>query len=104
MPRYKKPRRCRCPFSRLKGKIFKPAGIPSTDLEFITLYRDELEALRLCDKEDLTQQEAGKRMGISRGTVQRLLSSGRKKMVTAITEQKAIVFKKEENLKSSLRR
>jgi predicted DNA-binding protein (UPF0251 family) len=100
MPRYKKPRKCRCPFSRLRNRIFKPAGIPSERLEFITLYRDEIEALRLCDREDLTQEEAGKRMGISRGTVQRLLSSARKKIATAITERKGIIFRKETDAKS----
>ncbi len=79
--------------------MFKPAGIPSVGLEFITLYRDELEALRLCDKEGLTQEEAGKKMGISRGTVQRILSSARKKIVSALSECKGIIFQKEENIK-----
>lgn len=92
MARPKKPRKCRCPFSRLKGKAFKPAGIPSTRLKFITLYRDELEAVRLCDMYDLTQQEAGKKMGISRGTVQRLLSSARKKIATALVKGKGLIF------------
>lgn len=99
MPRYKKPRRCHCPFSKLRGKIFKPAGISSDRLEFITLYRDELEALRLCDKEGLTQEMAGKKMNVSRGTVQRLLSGARKKIIEALTERKGIIFKKEENIK-----
>lgn len=101
MPRHKKPRRCRCPFSRFQDRMFKPAGIPSERLKLIILYRDEFEALRLCDKEDLTQEEAGKKMGISRGTVQRLLSSARGKIATALSECKGIIFKKEENIKSS---
>ncbi len=88
-PRYKKPRTCGC---QLKGKAFKPTGIPMTELEKIALYRDEIEALRLCDLENLTQEEAGKRMGISRGTVQRVLASARKKVATALAECKAIVF------------
>lgn len=58
----------------------------------ITLYRDELEALRLCDLNGLTQEEAGREMGVSRGTVQRMLSSGRKKVAMALSECKAIVF------------
>lgn len=81
--------------------MFKPAGIPAKSLEFITLYRDELEAMRLCDKEGFTQEEAGRKMGISRGTVQRLLSSARKKIAKALSECKGIIFQKEENLKSS---
>jgi len=88
-PRHKKPRVCGCPH---RGKAFKPTGIPMTEIENITLFRDELEALKLCDLDDLTQEEAGEMMGISRGTVQRLLSSARKKAAMALTECKAIVF------------
>lgn len=58
----------------------------------IILARDELEALRLCDLEDLTQEEAGDRMGVSRGTVQRILSSARKKVALALTSGRAIIF------------
>lgn len=88
-PRYKKSRFCECKF---KGKAFKPIGIPMTEIEKIVLYRDELEVLRLCDMEGFTQEEAGKRMEISRGTVQRILSSARKKVATALAECNAIVF------------
>ncbi len=88
-PRCKKPRRCGC---RFIGKAFKPTGVPLSDVEQIVLSRDELEALRLCDREDLTQEQAGKRMGVSRGTVQRILASARKKAARALTGGKAIVF------------
>lgn len=89
-PRYKKPRTCGCSF---KGKVFKPSGIPMTGLEKIILYTDELETLKLCDHDGLTQKEAGLKMGISRGTVQRLLSSARKKVATALSECKALLLK-----------
>jgi len=62
------------------------------DIEKITLYRDELEALKLCDMDGLTQVEAGSRMGISRGTVQRILSSARKKVATALSGCMALVM------------
>lgn len=88
-PRYKKPRSCAC---RFRGKAFKPTGVPMIEIEKIILARDELEALRLCDLEDLTQEEAGGRMGVSRGTVQRILSSARKKVALALTSGRAIVF------------
>ncbi len=88
-PRYKKPRNCECKF---RGTAFKPTGVPMCGIESITLYGDELEALKLCDNDGLTQEEAGKRMGVSRGTVQRLLSSGRKKTATALSECKAIIY------------
>jgi predicted DNA-binding protein (UPF0251 family) len=99
-PRHKKPRKCGCPFGKLKGHIFKPSGIPMTALEHITLFRDELEALRLCDFEDMTQEEAGEQMGVSRGTVHRLLMSGRKKLVEAIVSSKAVIFEPETNVQN----
>lgn len=61
------------------------------DIDKIPLYRDELEALKLCDLDGLTQEEAGKRMGISRGTVQRILATARKKVAMALSECKALV-------------
>ena len=76
----------------MKGKAFKPTGIPMGEIEKIALYRDELEALKLCDMDGLTQEEAGEKMGISRGTVQRLLSEARRKTATALAECKALVL------------
>jgi len=46
----------------------------------------ELEALRLVDLEGLSQEEAGERMGVSRGTVWRLVQSARKKTAQALSE------------------
>ena len=45
---------------------------------------DELEALRLCDLEERSQEEAAGEMNISRGTLQRLLYSAHKKIVFAL--------------------
>ena len=59
-----------------------------TALDYITLCRDELEALRLCDVEGLTQEQAGRCMGISRGTVQRLLMRRRKRPSGPLSHQK----------------
>lgn len=46
----------------------------------------EVEAQRLVDLEGLSQEDAGKKMGVSRGTVWRLLQSARKKTSQALTE------------------
>lgn len=89
MPRQKKPRKCEC---HVKGKAYKPTGIALPKLEKVTLYIDELEALKLCDKDGLNQEEAGKRMGVSRGTVQRILSSARQKVADALSGCKALVL------------
>ncbi len=88
-PRCRKPRRCKCSF---KGKAFKPAGVPMSEAGRVSLSRDELEALKLCDLDDLTQEEAGSSMGVSRGTVQRTLAAARKKVAAALSTGKAIVF------------
>ncbi len=62
------------------------------EMESIIIFRDELETLKLCDLDDLTQEEAGQRLGVSRGTVQRILSSARKKVARALSECKALVL------------
>ncbi len=56
------------------------------------LGEDEMEALRLCDLEGLDQEAAGTRMGVSRGTVQRLLKNGREVLVRALVENQALVI------------
>lgn len=60
------------------------------ELAVIDLALDELEALRLCDLEGLDQAEAGDRLGVSRGTVQRLLKAGRVKLARALVESSAL--------------
>lgn len=88
-PRLKKPRKCSCKF---KGNAYKPTGVPIGSIEKVQIGVDELEALRLCDKMGLTQLEAGREMGVSRGTVQRILSSARMKVADALTGCKALVM------------
>ncbi|HEY6000716.1 MAG TPA: DUF134 domain-containing protein [bacterium] len=89
-PRTEKPRRCRCTF---RGTGYRPVGVPACG-ERVPLHRDELEALRLCDGEGLTQSAAGARMGVSRGTVQRILAAARNKVATALACGRALVFER----------
>ncbi len=70
--------------------MFKPVGVPARQIGVEVLAHDELEALHLCDGLGLTQEEAGERMGVSRGTVQRLLAGARRKVATALVEGKAL--------------
>jgi predicted DNA-binding protein (UPF0251 family) len=74
------------------GKAFKPSGTPLHALRHIPLHHDELEAIRLCDLEGLTQEQAGRRMGVSRGTVQRILTKARGKVALALTEGAALIL------------
>jgi predicted DNA-binding protein (UPF0251 family) len=91
VPRPRKRRNCR----RFEGdRVFKPRSIPMRDLEVVRLGLDELEAMRLCDLEGDEQEAAGARMGVSRGTVQRLLKSGRAKMLRAVLDSSALVIEK----------
>lgn len=62
------------------------------ELRHIPLAKDELEALRLCDVVGLTQEDAGHRMGVSRGTVQRIVTAARAKVARALVEGCALVF------------
>lgn len=65
-------------------------------LDRAKLAADEFEAVRLCDVEGMTQAEAGTAMGVSRGTIQRLVCSARKKIVEAILLGQALVIELEE--------
>jgi predicted DNA-binding protein (UPF0251 family) len=69
---------------------FKPAGIPKTKLEELVLNVEELEAIRLKDREGLEQVDCAERMHVSRATFQRILVSARNKIAEAIIEGKAI--------------
>ena len=52
----------------------------------------EAEVLRLVDLDGLYQEQAGFNMGISRGTVWRLLASAREKVAKAIFEGRSLVI------------
>lgn len=89
MPRPRKHRRCR----QFDGdRVFKPRSIPMADLAQVRLGLDELEAMRLCDLDALEQEAAGRRMGVSRGTIQRLLQSGRAKVLRALVDSSALII------------
>jgi len=55
----------------------------------------ELEAMRLVDLEGLSQEEAGAKMGVSRGTIWRLLQEARRKPTAALSEGRRIDIKPE---------
>ena len=73
---------------------FKPRAVPLSLLKKVELKLDETEVLKLCDYEGLEQKEAAEKMNISQSTLQRILTSARKKVSEAITEGKAIKINK----------
>lgn len=65
---------------------------PQRDSQRVTAITvEELEAVRLCDLEGLSQQSAAVRMDVSRGTFQRILYAARKKIAVALVEGTGIL-------------
>lgn len=90
--RPRKPRLCACPHREKYSVVFKPAGIPQRELNSVQIERDELESFYLCDGQGLTQESAGCCMGVSRGTVQRLLASARQKIAMCLVQGSALAI------------
>ena len=69
---------------------FKPAGIPVHMLAEVVLRLDELESLRLADLDGLYQEQAAKKMKISRPTFARIVEEARRKVADALIHGKAL--------------
>lgn len=83
MPRTKKERIvCECLRHIAEKSTNDPKGIGMS--------LDELESLRLADLEQLDQAESATRMGVSRGTFQRLLYEARRKSALALVSGSSI--------------
>jgi predicted DNA-binding protein (UPF0251 family) len=89
-PRPKKPRNYVCTLCSQYEQIFKPARTPLAQLEIVSIFHDEIEALFLCDSQGMDQKTAGINMGVSRATVQRLLAKGRKKLIETLVRKRAL--------------
>lgn len=85
-----RPKKCRCVALTPHAIYFKPRGIPLVDLDEMCLDLDEAEAIRLADYEGLYHQEAALRMGISRATFGRIISTARQKIARVIIDGKAL--------------
>jgi len=90
MPRQKKSRNIENP-PIYDG--YKPIGIPSANLDSISLQLEEYEAIRLADYENLKQEDAAKSMNVSRPTFTRIYNSARKKIAQSFVEGKTLLFK-----------
>lgn len=69
---------------------FKPFGVPISDLEPVVLLYEEYESIRLVDYEGLVQEEASRRMKVSRPTLTRIHEKAIKSIAKAFVEGKAI--------------
>ncbi|MHA2212600.1 MAG: DUF134 domain-containing protein [Candidatus Thorarchaeota archaeon] len=72
-----------------KAKKMTPE--PMSDSSAIYIDLAEIEALRLVDLEGLYQEEAGRAMGVSRGTIWRILASARKKVILSLFEGRPLI-------------
>ena len=81
MGRRKKKRFCRL----LDGdRVVHPLSSSGPARGVTFLEADEFEALRLCDMDEQDQSLAASSMSVSRATVQRLLRSGRRKLIAGL--------------------
>lgn len=92
----KSPGRPKCP-RRIENApevtYFKPRGVPISELEVVSIAVEEIEALRLVDREGLQQEEAARMMGISRRAFWEDIQNARAKVALALTTGKAIEIK-----------
>ena len=88
-------RPCKCrKISMIPNVVyFKPRGIPLCSLKEMCLNLDEVEAIRLADLKDLYQEQAAKKMHISRQTFGNIIHSAHKKIADAIINGKALQIK-----------
>ncbi|MDD4940233.1 MAG: DUF134 domain-containing protein [Candidatus Omnitrophica bacterium] len=86
------PRPCRCRRIRCNPdtNYFKPRGIPLDMLEEVNLTLDELEAVRLADLKGLYQEEAAKKMDISRQTFGNIIKKAHRKIADGLLNAKAL--------------
>jgi predicted DNA-binding protein (UPF0251 family) len=85
-----RPHRCRRVRCNPDANYFKPRGIPVDELEEVDLKMDELEAIRLADLEGKYQEDAAKKMSISRQTFGNIITSAHKKIADSLVNSKAL--------------
>ena len=85
-------RPCRCRMIRCHPDTtyFKPRGIPLSMLEEVNLTLDELESVCLADFEGLYQEDAAKKMKISRQTFGNIINAAHRKIADALLNGKAL--------------
>ncbi len=85
-----RPPSCRKISGKPVAGIFKPAGVPTHDLDTLILSLDEFEALKLADLEGKYQEEAARLMHVSRPTFGRIIESAHRKIAEALVFGKAL--------------
>jgi len=74
----------------IEARCYKPCCCPKDERGGIALQQHEIELIRLIDLEGLEQEEAAKRLGVSRKTAWRDLQETRRKIADALVNGKSI--------------
>jgi predicted DNA-binding protein (UPF0251 family) len=85
-----RPKKCRWVETEPGVTFFKPRGTPLRNLEQMVITVDELEAMRLADLLEMTQEEVAQKMQVSRPTVTRMLARAHRAVADALVHGKAI--------------
>jgi len=93
-----RPRLCRRVKFNPAITYFKPQGVPLRFLEAVELTREEVEALRLKNINNLEQIDCARQMKTSQSTFQRILTSAHRKIAEALINGKAIKIEKGKNI------
>lgn len=83
-------RKCRKVHAKPACSCFGPEGKAARAKGEIFLQLDEFEALRLADAKGLYQEDAAKKMGVSRQTFGNIINSARQKIADALVSGKSI--------------
>lgn len=89
-----RPKLPRCLAFKPNVFYFKPQGIPLKFLDEITLFSDEVEALKLYEVDQFDQKKSAQKMKVSQPTFARILDSAQRKVATAIIRGLAIKIEK----------
>ena len=74
----------------LGERLFVPKCLCCEKREYVHLSLDEFEAIRMCDRENMKQEEVAEIMNVHRTTVSRILTSAHQKIADALINLKEI--------------
>ncbi len=71
-------------------RIFIPKCLCCEKTDYVHLSLDEFEAIRMCNQENMKQEDVAKIMNVHRTTVSRILTSAHQKIADALVNFKEI--------------
>jgi predicted DNA-binding protein (UPF0251 family) len=72
------------------AEVFGPVPASTREPDQVVVTLDEFEAVRLADLEELYQERAAERMGVSRPTFSRIIESAHRKIAKALVSGKSL--------------